>query len=99
MTKAPRAVVLSMSLVLAAGDLLAQAPLGTAFTYQGRLADGASPANGPFDFELRLFDAPSGGAAVGAAVVRDDVAVTEGLFTVSLDFGPAAFAGVPAQRW
>ncbi len=97
MTNAPRAVVLSMSLVLAAGELPAQTPLGTAFTYQGRLADGASPANGPFDIELRLFDAPSGGAAVGAAVVMDDVAVTEGLFTVSLDFGPAAFAG--QARW
>jgi hypothetical protein len=27
----------------------AQAALGTAFTYQGRLADGGSPANGTYD--------------------------------------------------
>ena len=28
----------------------------TAFTYQGKLADGANPANGNYDFEFRLAD-------------------------------------------
>jgi hypothetical protein len=79
------------------GDAWAQAPLGTAFTYQGRLADGSTPANGPFDFEFRLFPSPSGGTPVGSPVVRDDVAVGDGLFTVTLDFGVGSFAG--QARW
>ena len=28
----------------------------TAFTYQGRLTDGGTPANGPYDFEIKLLD-------------------------------------------
>jgi hypothetical protein len=71
-------------------------PIGTAFTYQGRLADAGSPANGPYDLQLALFDAAAGGAQVGPLVTRDDVVVADGLFTVSLDFG-AAFAG--NARW
>src|SRR5205814_4360413 len=43
-----------------------------------------------------LYDAVTGGSAVGVAVTRDDVPVTSGLFTVSLDFG-TAFAG--SKRW
>ena len=35
------------------GDASVQAaPVGTAFTYQGRLTDGGSPANGTFHFSL-----------------------------------------------
>ena len=68
----------------------------TAFTYQGRLTDGGNPANGPYDLQLVLFDAATGGAQVGATLTRDDVPVANGLFTVSLDFG-TAFAG--AKRW
>ena len=63
----------------------------TAFTYQGRLTDGAAPADGAFDFQLRLFDVATGGTAL-ATVDRSGVAVALGLFTVSLDFG-AQFTG------
>jgi hypothetical protein len=82
-------------LLLGAAGAAAQTPLGTAFTYQGRLQDGASPANGAYDFRFTLHDAAVGGAQVGSAL-RDDVAVAEGLFTLSLDFG-AAFTG--SRRW
>ena len=68
-------------------------PLGTAFTYQGRLVDGGSPATGSYDFQLVLFDAPVGGSQVGPIVVREDAAVSDGLFTLTLDFGASAFAG------
>ena len=34
--------------------------MGTAFTYQGRLTDGGSPADGEYDFRFRLYDAASG---------------------------------------
>jgi hypothetical protein len=74
----------------------AQTPQGTAFTYQGRLGDGAKPATGAYDLQFALFDAPSGGAQVGPTFLRDDLVVANGLFTVAVDFG-AAFGG--SKRW
>src|SRR5262249_44190174 len=59
----------------------AQTPLGTAFTYQGRLEDSGSPASGLHDLRFRLFDATSGGAQVGATICADNVNVVGGLFT------------------
>jgi hypothetical protein len=59
----------------------------TGFMYQGRLTDGGSPANGSYDFLFRLYDSPSGYNQVGSTAPRDDVAVTDGYFTLSLDFG------------
>jgi len=70
-----------------------QSPMGTAFTYQGRLTDGGSPANGVYDFRFQLYDAESGGTQVGTTVTADDVQVSEGLFTVRLDFGAGVFTG------
>lgn len=68
-----------------------QSPLGTAFTYQGRLKDGGGPANGQYDMQFKLFD--DVGTPVGSTICRDNVQVTDGLFTVSLDFG-AQFNGI-----
>ena len=82
--------------LLALGTLAGAQALGTAFTYQGRLADASNPANGPYDLQLALFDAASGGAQVGPTLTRDDIVVSDGLFTTSLDFG-AVFAG--SRRW
>src|SRR5882672_6137333 len=69
---------------------------GTAFTYQGRLDFNGAPANGIFDFDFGLFDANSGGSRIGSADFAPGVPVSNGLFTVSLDFG-ANFPG--AVRW
>jgi hypothetical protein len=63
------------------------------FTYQGRLVDDGRPAEGPYDFRFVLFDAQVGGAQVGAVITEEDVAVTDGLFAVLLDFGSMAFTG------
>lgn len=63
------------------------ASVGTAFTYQGRLADGGRSANGTYDFEFELYDTASSGTQVGSTVTKDDVTLTDGLFTVELDFG------------
>jgi chromosome segregation ATPase len=52
------------------------APLGTAFTYQGRLTEGGSPANGSYDLRCALFDAASAGNQIGAAVTNRNVAVS-----------------------
>lgn len=79
--------------VQAASSNNAQAAIGTAFTYQGRLNDNSNPANGPFDFQFVLFDAVSGGSQVSIALTKEDVAVSDGFFTVSLDFGSNVFTG------
>lgn len=65
----------------------------TAFSYQGSLRDGANPANGNYDFEFRLFDALAGGAQQGSTLQRLNVAVANGIFTVSLDFGASVLPG------
>ncbi len=73
-------------LLLSATGARAQAP-STAFTYQGRLTSGGGPGNGPFDLRFRLYDAAAGGTQVGNPVCADNVSVSDGLFTVQIDFG------------
>lgn len=75
----------------------AESPLGNSFTYQGKLTLNGQPANGPYDFTFLLKDSPTFGSSVGPANGLEDVAVTNGLFTVTLDFGPNAFNG--SARW
>jgi len=76
------------------GELSPQAdPVGTAFTYQGYLTDGGSPANGDYDFEFELYDDPDTGTQVGDIVTVDGKIVTDSLFTVELDFGSGIFTG------
>ncbi len=74
----------------------AATPLGTAFTYQGRLTDGGAPANGRYDLRFTLFDAPAGGSQAGAPATTNGLALSDGLFAVALDFG-GAFTN--AGRW
>src|ERR1041385_8064701 len=66
---------------------------GTAFTYQGRLNDGNVPANGLYDVTFSLFPAGSGGSPVAGPLTNTATVVSNGLFTVTLDFGPTAFNG------
>jgi hypothetical protein len=75
------------------GGATVQAALGTAFTYQGRLADGGIPAEGSYDFRFILYDADVGGAQVGSTVVKEDVPVEDGYFASQLGFGAGAFTG------
>ncbi|MCK5563837.1 MAG: hypothetical protein KAJ07_01205 [Planctomycetes bacterium] len=72
-------------------------PLGTAFTYQGRLSDAGSAADGSFDFQFKLFGAGTGGGQIGSDLSRVDIDVVDGYFTVLLDFGSVAFDG--NARW
>jgi hypothetical protein len=65
----------------------------TAFTYQGRLTDSGGAANGQYDLEFKLYDGVTGGTQQGSTVTLEDVAVTNGVFTVQLDFGAAVFGG------
>ncbi|MGA2244906.1 MAG: tail fiber domain-containing protein [Verrucomicrobiota bacterium] len=61
----------------------------TAFTYQGQLWDGGSPATGSYDLKLTLFDAVTNGNSVAGPVTNTAVGVTNGLFTTVIDFGSA----------
>ena len=63
------------------------AQLGSAFTYQGGLNDGTNPANGRYDLRFTLYDSLSGGAQAGAVLNTNAVAVSNGLFALTLDFG------------
>ena len=71
----------------------AQTPAGTVFTYDGKLQYGGSPvADGLYDFQFNLSNAPTGGNQVGSTLPKTAVPVTNGLFTTTLDFG-AVFTG------
>ena len=91
--------------------LLGAAPLGhaqtTAFTYHGRLNNNGVPVNDKYDVQFTLFDVPVGGTALTPPPnqqnpkpnpqVINGVGVTNGLFTVRLDYGDGIFTG--PERW
>jgi hypothetical protein len=85
-------LVLMMSGMASASPLSVISP-GTAFTYQGRLSNGGTPANGSYDLRFKLFTDPTTGSPIGT-VDKGGVTVTNGLFTVLLDFGDV-FDGTP----
>ena len=88
--------ILSLMLVALSAPLLASAQ-STAFTYQGRLADGGAPANGSYDLRFTLHDAETAGLQYGPSLTNAPVVVTDGYFLVTLDFGAGTFNGAP--RW
>jgi hypothetical protein len=89
-------IALFITLLSALAANLASAQ-STAFTYQGRLTNAEQPASGLHDFRFRLYDAASGGNQLGTTLCANNVAVSNGLFTTTLDFGQQ-FA-TPAPRY
>ena len=69
----------------------------TAFNYQGRLTDGGVPANGAFQMQFKLFDALAAGSQIGTTIGDVAVTVSQGTFSLKLDFGANALSG--ANRW
>lgn len=67
------------------------------FTYSGKLSEGNQPANGVYDFQLRLFDSAEGGNMVGGTNSVFAVPVTNGAFTLTLDPSTWRFDGT--GRW
>ncbi len=67
----------------------------TAFTYQGQLISSNGAATGSYDFRFRIFDANSN--VVAGPLTNAPVGVTNGLFTVTLNFGATIFDG--SDRW
>lgn len=83
-----------LQFLIAPLPLLAQA---TAFTYQGRLLDRNEPANGGYDLRFTLAATPTNGNYIGNPLEMAPIPVSNGLFTVTLDFGEGVFNG--ASRW
>jgi trimeric autotransporter adhesin len=89
--------ILLIGLLLSVGGTTNASPLGTAFTYQGRLTDATNAANNLYDMYFALFDVPGDGSPLGPSVNFNGVPVSNGLFTVTLDFGASPFNG--DARW
>jgi hypothetical protein len=68
---------------------------GTAFTYQGKLYDGATRATGSYDLTFAVFSDSNGVNQVSTTLTNTATGITNGLFTVTLDFGPGIFTGAP----
>src|SRR6266850_7340690 len=89
--KAPFSI---LTLMLAATGLYAQ---GTAFTYQGRLNTGGTPANGTYDLVFTVYASSNGVNDAFANQTNSATLLSNGLFTATLDFGPGIFTG--PERW
>ena len=76
--------VTALSLFIVITNLHAQV---TAFRYQGRLNDGENFANGSYVLTFTLFSVSNGVGQVGSPLTNVATAVSNGLFTVTLDFG------------
>jgi hypothetical protein len=92
-----RIVILLAALGLQLATAASAQAQTTSFTFQGRLQDGGTSANGSYDFQFTLWDSLSGGAQQPqpspVTVTKTNVPVTNGVFTVQLDFGASAFPG------
>jgi hypothetical protein len=73
-----------------------QVAAGSAFTYQGRLIKNGQPISGTCDLQFALWDAASGGNFLNSNTFSS-VSISNGLFTVQIDYGAATFAG--DARW
>jgi len=80
--------------ILLACGLAVQAQTSV-FTYQGRLTDNNAAASGNYKMQFALFD--GGGGQIGSTMTFDgttnpQVTLTNGAFTVQLDFGTSPFS-------
>lgn len=58
------------------------------FTYQGEIQSTGLPATGLHDLRFSLFGSAGGSDQIGTTLCLDNVQVSGGRFTVTLDFGP-----------
>jgi hypothetical protein len=75
------------------GDLSAAATVGSLISYQGRLTEGGSLVTGDRDMVFRLYSNSSCATQVGSDIVRNDVSVEDGLFSVKLAVNQSDFNG------
>ena len=89
-------VLVGLAILICSMMVLAE-PMGTAFTYQGRLLDGNAEAHNLSDCQFKVFEDATGVTQVGSDGVLADVNVIDGYFMVELDFGSGVFDG--QARW
>ena len=66
---------------------------GTAFVYQGQLGSSGNPVSGNYNFKFTLYTAVTNGTPASGSLTNYNIAVNNGLFTTTLDFGPNIFTG------
>jgi hypothetical protein len=79
-------------------EVSAATPLTSTFTYQGQLKNGGNAVNGLCDIAFRLYDDPAAGNLIGSPITPT-VPVTNGLFTVGLNFGSNGNVFDGNDRW
>jgi N-acetylneuraminic acid mutarotase len=89
--------MLLVILLLGLAGITRAAGTGETFTYQGRLDLNGSSVSDTCDFEFSLWDAETGGSQVGTTQTATSVTVSDGLFSVELNFGTSVFTG--DARW
>lgn len=80
-----------LGLLFAVGEVSFVFAQTTAFTYQGRLTDSGATASGTYEMQFKLFDGTSN--QIGSTITNSSVTVSDGVFTVTLDYGGTAFSG------
>ena len=88
--------LLAVILALCVGLVSARAQ-GTAFTYQGRLTDNGSAANGNYNLRFTIYDSVTSGTVIAGPITNSLTSLNNGLFNVPLDFGANVFDG--SARW
>jgi len=75
-------------------DVTLAGTVASKISYQGRLTDaGGNPLTGSYNLVFQLWDDATAGSQVGSNIVRNNVSVNNGLFTVDLDVPQSAFNG------
>jgi len=86
-------LVMALAVLVWPAEVSKASPMGTAWTYQGRLMDANSPANGLYDLQFKLYDSPSDGNQLASIIDINELDVLDGYLTVLLDFGSDVFIG------
>jgi hypothetical protein len=86
-----------LSLAVISAQLSTACAQGTAFTYEGQLQNNGSQASGAYNLTFSIYTNSIGGMAVAGPVTNNAVYITNGLFTVAVDFGAAVWNG--ATNW
>jgi len=89
-------VVVMVVIARASDSAYAQTSLGTSFVFQGSLSNNNAVVSGTCDFTFALYNAASGTQRIGPIETRTGVSVTNGMFSVQLDFDES-FNG--SMRW
>jgi len=96
------AILLAFGALAAGVTGRASATFAWTFTYQGQLTQAGVPINGTADLVFKLFDSATGGTQAGQTITANGVNLTDGRFTIELDFTnggvlPGVFDG--NNRW